>query len=166
VDHGHFAALLKNPFPDDGSSSHGGRVTDLGAAWVYFPDARLRGLMLEAGFLLRIRDVTVSDYDLGSSSGPRTTDTHSKAYAGRALLGWMQPLGRTFFVAFAGGVSVGGEIGEAHSVIDDGREMPTTSIARVARRDVTGEAYLRFGFRFGAASPTRPVASPIRSSAR
>jgi hypothetical protein len=129
-------------FDSDGSeSSHGGRTTDVGISWVYYPRSLWDGLLLEAGALRRARDVSVHD----SNRTPEHVTTITTVYAARAMIGWSWLLGRHVFVATGVGVSVGHESGA--EILETEYPQMTTHDS-VSRVDVAGEAYLRIGAAF------------------
>lgn len=118
---------------------HLGRITDLGIAWVFYPQQRWNGVLLELGALRRARDVGAIDAD-------RQRDTRSTVYAGRAMFGYSTTFFHVFFASAAAGVSIGYESGTEHSVATI---SGATSTAQLAHRNVAGEAYLRLGIVFG-----------------
>lgn len=129
-------------FNSDGSeASFGGRTTDLGIGWVYYPRSLWDGLMLEAGALRRARDVSVDD----SNRTPERVATTTTVYAARAMIGWSWLLGRHVFIATGVGLSVGHESGS--ETLET--EYPAmTTREHVSRVDVSAEAYLRMGAAF------------------
>jgi hypothetical protein len=120
------------------SISYHGRITDLGLSWIYYPRRVWQGLLLEAGALRRAREVRSFDSDRAFASISKRSTVH----AGRAMVGWSWLLYGHCFIAAAAGLSVGWESGTEVSRHDYDDVMKTD---RVARPEVTGEAYLRVG---------------------
>jgi hypothetical protein len=116
----------------------GGRTTDLGISWVFYPRRLWDGFLLEAGALHRTSEVTLHDQDATLSF----TDTRTTKYAGRVMIGWSWLLDPHFFIAAAVGVSAGWGSGTEVSRSGDGSRMLSTPIAR---EETAGEGYLRFG---------------------
>src|SRR5687767_14497391 len=74
---------FKRAFLED-ESSYFGHTLDVGLGWVIYPRRVLSGPMLELGALYRSRDLRERNY----ASDYLHTDTDSRIYAGRALVGW------------------------------------------------------------------------------
>jgi hypothetical protein len=124
----------------DGGTGFGGRVTDVGIGAVYYPRRVWDGLTLEAGVLLRARDIYVwPEFE------PKTTTT-STELAGRLLIGWSWMIRQRAFIAFAVGFSIGREKGQETDEPDYGQMVV---IRPVNRQQSEAEGYLRIGLVFG-----------------
>jgi hypothetical protein len=133
-------------FDGDGSeASYSGRSTDVGISYQFYPRALFSGLFVEAGVMRRSFDEQLDDY-----YNELTRTTTGSAYAGRVHLGWSWALGQHGFVAAAVGVAAGRYVGIEVQEDDygyTGEPMTTTTSFNEVR--ISGEAYLRFGARFG-----------------
>ena len=99
-------------------------------------------LTFEAGALRRDR-ATRYQYDWDP-----VIKTRSTTYAGRGMIGWSWLVTRHTYLAAAVGLSAGREAGTVRTLPERySSQMPTTT--EVARRQIDGEGYLRFGFAFG-----------------
>jgi hypothetical protein len=122
--------------------SHKGEITDEGIAWVYYPNRLWNGLTLEIGALRRERHITTSD----DERTPQRVIRDSTTYSGRALIGGSVSFWKVVVLSAAVGLSVGREGGVERSESDPDRHMPPVD-AKLGRVDVTGEGYLRMGFK-------------------
>jgi hypothetical protein len=122
-----------------GGYGRAGRTFDLGIAGIWYPRRVGRGPMVEAGALRRKRNI-----DTYTDTG-ETITTRSTEYAGRVMVGWTWR-SRHLFLAFAAGLSVGGERGNDTITHEHSGATMTTP---VRRQQVDGETYLRVGWVFG-----------------
>jgi hypothetical protein len=123
--------------------SHHGQITDEGIAWVYYPNRLWNGLTLEIGALRRERHITT----VQDESTPQRISRDSTTYSGRALIGGSVSFWKVVVLSAAVGLSVGREGGLEHSESDPDRHMPPVD-TKLGRVDVTGEGYIRMGFKF------------------
>lgn len=136
---GEVAALIADSDGDEGS--YGGRITDVGIGWVYYPRRPWSGWMFELGVLRRARDHRLED----EFRTPEVVATRTTTYAGRALVGWSWLMYDHVFLAVAVGLSLGHESGtETTQRYVDGMAVRT----HVSRSDVGGEGLLRLGVAF------------------
>jgi hypothetical protein len=119
-----------------------GDITDLGLAWMIFPDRLCSGLIFELGLLGRFRNF--SDEDEYHSPPYVALDTTT--IAGRALIGWSWRFGNAF-LSYEIGASVGREFGTETD--GDGRIPPMMTTHHIYRQDVEFESFLRLGLVFG-----------------
>jgi hypothetical protein len=139
--HGSYASDLVNGLSGGDIAGHKGQITDVGIGWVYYPEARWKGLMLEAGALRRERHITVFDGD----ASPERLDTDSTTYAARGMLGWSLPVFQSVLIMAAGGISVGYETGTERGQYD---ATGMTVVTKVSHVDTVAEGYLRFCLAF------------------
>lgn len=133
--------------PEGEGESDEGRVTDVGASWMYFPRRLWSGPSLEAGLLFRRYDTYVVD-EYPADGEPEIIGTNTSTYAARALVGWSWLIKNHVFISIAAGVSAGYELGRETTApdADDPREMRVTGDVR--RIDITGETFIRLGGAF------------------
>lgn len=123
----------------DQEDHYEGRVYDVGAAWMYFPRRLWKGASLEAGLLWRYRDVRRWNEEVI----PQLVETRTATYGGRVLAGRSWMIGSHVFISFAGGLSVGYEIGrETIGRLDPMEGQMTTDVGRIR---VSSELFLRVG---------------------
>lgn len=122
-----------------------GATTDLGLGWVYYPRRALDGPCYELGALLRLNRLRdqIDDHNVAA------IEQFTNVYSVRALAGWNWRMASWAFIAAGLGASAGYERGRHQSVAGYDHGMTITRDDRVSRRDVSVEAYLRFGLSFG-----------------
>jgi hypothetical protein len=128
---------------DGDEASHSGRVTDVGAGWMYFPRRRWSGITFELGILRRARAIRVED----EFAADEIVETDTDTWAGRGLVGWSWLIDHRIMISVAGGVSVGYELG--HEIVTPSSFDPMPTRRGVRRTDVAGEAFMRIGVAFG-----------------
>lgn len=124
------------------SPSRSGRIADYGLAWVWYPRRLWDGFTLEAGLLRRDRDVSER------SEEDTVVHTSSTTYAGRAMLGWSWRIAGYAYLAVAVGLSAGRESG-TEEIVPGFLSDDMAATRPIARLQVDGEGYFRFGFAFG-----------------
>lgn len=130
---------------DGSDASTHGRITDVGASWMYFPRKLWSGISLEAGLLRRSRDTHVED----EYASPEVVETKTATYAGRALVGYNWLIASHVFISVSAGLSAGYETGTETTAPH--AYMPTVmqTTSDVGRMHVSGEGFIRLGGAFG-----------------
>jgi hypothetical protein len=118
----------------------GGRFTDGGVSWMYFPRKAYDGFSVELGMLVRHDN----SWDIDDFDQKLTND--SKLYAARVLVGWSWLLKERAFISVQLGVADGPVHGKITSedTVYPGVYMPITT--RVDETHVSIEYNVRFGF--------------------
>ena len=124
------------------SPSRAGRIADYGLAWVWYPRGLWDGFTFEAGLLRRDRDTSER------SETHTVVHTSSTTYAARAMLGWSWRIAGYTYLAVAVGLSAGRESG-TEQVVPGFLSDDMAATGPIARLQVDGEGYFRFGFAFG-----------------
>jgi hypothetical protein len=125
----------------DGSQYQGGRYTDGGVSWMYFPRKAFDGFSVELGVLARHRDTfDIDDFNQNYA-------VTSNRYAGRVLVGWSWLIRQRAFIAVQAGMSSGIERGT--QTVTDTESPPMTyppTITKIDRLTTELEGMVRFGF--------------------
>jgi hypothetical protein len=118
----------------------GGRYTDGGVSWMYFPRKAYDGFSVELGGVVRHDN----SWDIDDFDQKLTNDKN--VYGARVLVGWSWLFKERGFISAQLGASVGPEHGTITSedTVEPGVYMPITT--RVDRIHVSPEYNLRFGF--------------------
>lgn len=125
--------------------SYSGTITDLGAAWSYFPRRVLDGFFVEAGLLARLRDHRVVD----DYAPDAIVETDTRTAAARATIGWSWLIDGHVFVSLAVGVSAGYERGRERTATHSYPPMEIDYTSRaVSRTAIEPEGFLRIGGAF------------------
>jgi hypothetical protein len=142
---GEWVGLVVSGAESDGPGVNG-RVTDIGAGYVYYPRRLWDGFMLELGLMHRTRDISEDRH-----GGDELTYSKTTTRAARAMIGWSWLMYRRVFVAIGAGASLGSERGTELIVHDPPGSVGTTtsSMRTVDHTRAAAEAYFRIGGTFG-----------------
>jgi hypothetical protein len=127
---------------DGDEASRSGRITDVGAGWMFFPDGLWHGFTIELGALVRAR----STHSYDDNASPAIVDTDTRTLAGRALVGWSWTIGAHVFISAQAGLSAGWATGHETTSSDQIGAMAMT--VPVSRSEVAAEGFVRIGARF------------------